>query len=189
MAICASQKAIITHRRYGLQAEIGCVSMTMKIPLAKIEQGIKLALAKCEEHLTSAEILASKSALGNAVESLEFAIEEFGRAVALIEKLKSGSEDVEKKLFNSHDYKYNKAWTVLPTRLKTIYEGSSDPAVFDPKIFDAGKETISPRTRLDATHVSYDEKAQEWTTGVRVDKDKIQQIVDQIRRSKATLTW
>lgn len=106
--------------------------MTMKIPLTKIEQGIKLALEKCDEHLASAEILASKGALSDAVVSLEFAIEEFGRAVALIEKHKLDSEDVEKKLFNDHDYKYNKAWTVLPASLKTIYEGTFDPTVFDP---------------------------------------------------------
>lgn len=163
--------------------------MTVKISLSKIEEGIKLALEKCDEHLASAEILASRGALGSAVVSLEFAIEEFGRAIALIEKYKAGSEDVERKLFIDHDYKYNKAWTVLPTSLKTIYEGSFDPAVFDPKIFDAGKETISPRTRLDATYVNYDEKTREWKVGVRADRDKIQKIIDEMNKSKATLTW
>jgi AbiV family abortive infection protein len=167
----------------------------MKISLSKIQEGIKLALEKCDEHLASAEILASRGALGSAVVSLEFAIEEFGRAIALIEKYKAGSEDVEKKLFIDHDYKYNKAWTdnkawtVLPTDLKTIYESSFDPAVFDPKIFDVSKETISPRTRLEATHVNYDEKTQKWKVGIRVDRERIQKIIAEINKSKATLTW
>jgi len=163
--------------------------MSIKIPLSKIEEGIKLALQKCDEHLASAEILASKSALSNAVVSLEFGIEEFGRAVALIEKHKAVSEDIETKLFTDHDYKYNKAWTVLPSGLKTIYEGSFDPAVFDPNVFHTGKETISPRTRLDATYVNYDEKTREWKVGIRADKDKIQEIINEIKQSKATLTW
>lgn len=165
------------------------VSMSKKIPLTKIEDGIKRALEKCDEHLASAEILASKDLMNNAVVVLEFGIEELGRAVALIEKFKIGSEDIEIKLFTDHDYKYDKAWTVLPISLKTIYEGSFDPAVFDPNVFDAGKETISPRTRLDATYVNYDEKTQEWKAGVQASKDKIQKIIDEIRQSKATLSW
>jgi AbiV family abortive infection protein len=153
------QKTIIdVKHNVSLAESSGVTFMSIKIPLPKIKEGIKLAFQKCDEHLRSAEILASKGALPNAVVCLEFGIEEFGRAIALIEEHKAGSEDIETKLFTDHDYKYNKAWTVLPQSLKTIYEGSFDPAIFDPNIFDVGKETISPRTRLDATYVSYDKK-------------------------------
>jgi hypothetical protein len=98
--------------------------MTMKIPLVKIGEGIKLALRKCDEHLDGAEILADNGILSGAVALLEFAIEEFGRAVALIERHKVGSENIERKVFSDHEYKYDKAWTSVPANLKTIYEGS-----------------------------------------------------------------
>ena len=163
--------------------------MSIKISLTKTREGIKLALEKCEEHLASAEILTTRDDLSNAAALIEFAIEEFGRAVALIEKLKTGSEEIDRKLFTSHDYKYEKAWTVLSSDLKTVYEGTFDVSAFNKAYFDVGKETISPRTRLDATYVNYDEKNQEWKVGIRADKEKLRSIINGIRESIKNLRW
>ena len=160
----------------------------MNIPLEKVKQGVELSKQKCLYHLTSAEVLA-KNQPSNALVLLEFAIEEFGRAIALNENIKSGSTEVDNALMRNHQYKYEKAWTVLPQKLKAVYEGSFDPAIFDPSIFDAGMETISPQTRLDATFVNWDEKAQDWKDTIRADSDKILGISKQIRESLGTITW
>lgn len=120
---------------------------------------------------------------------LEFAIEEFGRSVAFNKNVKNGSVEVDNSIMRSHERKYDEAWTVLPEKLKTVYEGSFDPAVFDPEIFDCKKETISPETRLDATFVNWDEKAQKWKNNIRADPEKIVAISKEIRASIGTIIW
>jgi len=165
--------------------------MTIKIPLEKLREGIQYSLKKSEEHLVGAEVLIERNLLSGAVALIEFAIEEFGRAQALREKLRKGSEDVERSLFSSHDYKYEKAWTVLPEELKTIYEGTFDTAVLGEAtlgemalgetVSGVEKETISPRTRLDATFVNYDEHEKEWKVGVPAEKEKLEIIIKGIR--------
>ena len=161
----------------------------MRISLEKIRQGVTLSKQKCIEHLSSAELLASNGLANNAVVNLEFAIEEFGRAIALNENLKNSETNVDDNLQKDHLCKYNKAWTVLPVELKTIYEGTFDPVVFDPAIFDTGKETVSPKTRLDATFVNYNQETEEWETGVRANPNKIFEISKQIKASIGAVTW
>jgi hypothetical protein len=161
----------------------------LKIPLEKIREGTNLSKQKCLEHLDCAEILASNKLSSNAMIHLEFAIEEFGRSVAFNKNVKNGSVEVDNGIMRSHKRKYDEAWTVLPEKLKTVYEGSFDPAVFDPEVFDCKKETISPETRLDATFVNWDEKAQEWKNNIRADPEKIVAISKEIRASIGTITW
>jgi AbiV family abortive infection protein len=163
--------------------------MSFKMTRDKICEGMKLALKKCDDHLSSVEILISKGALDDAVVLIEFAIEEFGRAVWLSEKLKTGSTNVEKKLQFDHKFKYDKAWLVLPEGLKTIYLNSFDVTAFSGVEFDTGKETISPMTRLDATYVNYSEKTQQWKTGIRADAKKLLEIVEGIRKCMQQHTW
>lgn len=155
--------------------------MSIRISLEKIREGIEHALRKSAQHLAGAQACISEDIFDGAIALIEFAVEEFGRAVALREKLETGSEVVEKKLFESHVYKYNKAWTVLPSELKTVYEGSFDVTIFDPAIFDAGKESISPGTRLEAIFVGYNEVTGEWKTGIRANKQKLERLVEAIR--------
>ena len=159
--------------------------MTMRIPSEKIVEGIKVSLGKAKQHLLSAEVLVTKNFLNNAAVLIEFAIEEFGRAVALREKLQAGSEDIERALFTNHHLKYEKAWSVLPHELKIIYEGTFSPLDFHPDDFDAGMETISPQTRLDATFVHFDEHTQEWKKGIQIDPEKLLIIIKEIRENVA----
>ena len=162
---------------------------SLKIPLEKIKEGVHLSKQKCLEHLDCAELLASNNLPGNAMILLEFAIEEFGRSVAFNKNLRSGSPEVDNSIMRSHKSKYDEAWTVLPQKLKTVYEGSFDPAIFDPNIFNCRKETISPETRLEATFVNWDEKTQEWKDSIRADPEKIIAISKEIRASIGTITW
>ena len=82
--------------------------MTVKISSEKIAEGIKVSLEKAEEHLTGAEVLIENKNINNAVVLVEFTIEEFGRAVALREKLQERTEDVETDLFTFKRYKNGK---------------------------------------------------------------------------------
>ena len=163
--------------------------MTVKISSEKIAEGIKVSLEKTEEHLTGAEALIKNKNTNNAVVLVEFAIEEFGRAVALREKLQKRSENVETYLFTNHAYKYDKAWSVFPIEMKTIYEGSFSPLDFQPDKFDSRSETISPRTRLDATFVNYDKVTQEWNKGIQADPERLVSIIKKIREEIANFKW
>jgi len=163
--------------------------MTVKISSEKIAEGIKVSLDKTEEYLTGALVLIENKNIDNAVALVEFAIEEFGRAVALREKLQERTEDVETDLFTNHAYKYDKAWSVLPIEMKTIYEGSFSPLDFHPAESDAGREAISPRTRLDATFVNYDKVTQEWKKGIQADPEKLASIISKIREEIANFKW
>ena len=156
--------------------------MSMRISLKKIREGVEHSLEKSTQHLEGAEACLSEDIFDGAVALIEYSVEEFGRAVALREKLETGSEEVERKLFWSHEYKYNKAWTVLPNDLKIIYEGTFATAVLgDEAVFEVGKESISPRTRLDAIFVNYDESLDAWKTGIQANKQKLNRIIEGIR--------
>ena len=162
--------------------------ITVKIPLEKIQEGIGISLRKCEEHLSGAEVLIEKDFINDAVALIEFAIEEFGRAVYLRERLQMGSGTIEESLETSHQLKYDKAFSVLPKELKTIWEGFS----YFPKEYWGGgywgegywggrKETISPRTRPNAIFTHFDETTQTWQSGIRADEEILRYIIDTLR--------
>ena len=158
-----------------------------KIPQEKIGEGIGISLKKSLKHLEGAEALVSLNLLNDAVDLVEYAIEEFGRAVYLKERLENGLEDVEKSLETSHWLKYDKAFSVLPTELKTIWE-STIPPQFPPQYFPKGyfpitKETISPLTRLNAIFPYFDEKTQSWHDGIVVDGSKLLEIIKALREN------
>ncbi|MDT8781954.1 MAG: hypothetical protein IAX22_04830 [Candidatus Bathyarchaeota archaeon] len=161
----------------------------MKIPLEKIKEGRELSKKKCIDHLDVAELLASNGFTDNSVISLEFAIEEFGRIVAFNENLKNKSDEIDDRIMKNHEFKYNLAWGVLPKELKILYEGTFDPAIFDPEIFDCAKETISPQTRLNATFINWDNRTNDWKDTINVDAKKISEISIQIKKSLETMTF
>ena len=73
--------------------------MTVTISSTKMREGIEHSLKKCCEHLLGAEALISINNLNDAVVLTGFAIEEFGRPVALGEKLELGSDACAVELF------------------------------------------------------------------------------------------
>jgi len=154
--------------------------MARKIPLSDLPTGIILALRTSLQKLDDAELLISKESFEDAVILIQFALEEFGKAVALREKLENGIEQVEDNLFRNHTYKENKAWSVLPSGLKTIYEGTFSPQDFSPQDFDTGKETISHQTRVNATFVDW--VAGNWTTGIQAESDKLLRLINGLKK-------
>lgn len=168
------------------------MSKEKKITEAKIKEGIVISLQTAKKHLDSAELLINNNFLDNAVGPIEFAIEEFGRAVYLRERLQKGLETIEDVLEKSHWLKYDKAFSVLPKDLKTIWEdtifGAFPKGYWPNGYWPKGwwgegivKETISPLTRLNAIFTCFDEKTQTWQSGIKTDGKKLMAIVNEIR--------
>lgn len=154
--------------------------MTRKIPLTDLPSGIILALRTSAQKLDDAELLISKESFEDAVILIQFALEEFGKAVVLRENLEKGNEQVGDDVFRNHPYKEDKAWSVLPSDLKTIYEGTFSPQDFSSQDFDTCKETISHKTRINATFVDW--VAGNWKTGIQAEPDKLIRLIKGLRK-------
>jgi exonuclease VII small subunit len=77
----------------------------------KIKEGILISINKAKQHLDAAELLINGNFLDDAIAAIEFAIEEFGRAVYLKERLDKGLETIEGALDKNHWLKYDKAFS------------------------------------------------------------------------------
>jgi hypothetical protein len=167
------------------------MSKEVKISQDKLRTGISISLDNSLKHLDGAEVLIEKDFLDCAVILIWFAIEEFGRAVYLRERLQKGLESFEKSLEIRHDVKYDKAFSVLPPELKTIWKntfGGYWGDYWGGTYWGGGywgestkKESISPSTRLKPVYSHFDEKTQTWQTGILADKEKLKWIVSQIK--------
>jgi hypothetical protein len=159
----------------------------VKISQDKLRTGIALSLDNSLKHLDGVTALIEKDCLDCAVILTWFAIEEFGRAVYLRERLQKGVNTIEETLERSHKLKYEKAFSVLPTELKTIskdiFGGYWGKGYWGGGYWgeSAKKETISPETRLKPIYLHFDEKTQQWERGIIADKEKLKQIVSKMK--------
>jgi hypothetical protein len=175
-----------------------------KIPKEKIEEGIQLSLKKSSEHLDGANALIEKNLLDDSVAMIEFGIEEFGRAVILREMLNEGRETVKIRAWKNHDFKYKRAFLVLPLKTKTIWEqtvpymsamiaGRRMGALSARNVLGyphrKEMETISPEARINAIFIDYDEETQRWQNGVRANDDKLKLVIADIRENIATFKF
>jgi hypothetical protein len=168
------------------------MSKEKKIPKAKLEEGITISLKRASKHLDGAEVLLNNEFLDDTVALVEFAIEEFGRAVYLRERLKNGLDSIEKAIEKDHWLKYNKAFSVLPAELNTIWKdtlfGHFPKGYWPENHFPEGywgekviKERISPSTRLNAIFPYFDENSQSWQDGINIDGNKLLKIITILR--------
>jgi len=158
------------------------MSKEIKISQGKLRDGIAISMDNSLKHLDGVEILIEKDLLDCAVILIGFAIEEFGRAVYLRERLQKGSETIEEVIERSHKLKYDKAFSVLPKELETIWSRSGPLLhMMEFPFFPYKKEVISPSTRLKPIYLHFDEKTQEWQRGILVDKEKLKLIVNEIK--------
>lgn|SRR4030067_2235438 len=165
----------------------------IKISQDKLRNGIALSLDSSLKHLDGATALIERNCLDCAVILTWFAIEEFGRAVYLRERLNKRLDTIEEALERNHKLKYEKAFSVLPPELKTIwkethggYWGRGD--YWGRGYWGGGywgestkMETLSPSTRLKPIYLHFDEKTQNWERGILADKEKLKQIVSRMK--------
>jgi AbiV family abortive infection protein len=175
-----------------------------RIPIAKMQEGIDCSLKKSMEHLASAEVLICKKLLNGSVALIEFAIEEFGRAVILREMLRNNTETIERRYWYNHDYKYNAAFRELPKELKTIWAkvipvgtatvgrammatatvGAVGATIGRSRYsVNRREEMISPEARCDAIFIDFNEVTQIWANGIKANGRKLESIMGKLRIS------
>jgi AbiV family abortive infection protein len=176
-----------------------------RIPIAKMQEGIDLSLKKSMEHLDGAEALISKKLLNGSVALIEFAIEEFGRAVILRNMFRNNLETIEQKSkWKNHNHKYKEAFTVLSTNLQTIWEktfpsmvtvgagiatAGASAATIGRRTATIGrghglktkKEMVSHDTRCNAIFVDFVEDTQKWRTGTNASSRKLEYIIGELK--------
>lgn len=161
------------------------------IPKDNIQQGIAISLDTAQRHLECSKFLVEKGFHQNAVEIIEHAIEEFGRAVYLRERLEKGLETISSYIQTKHDLKYNKAFTVLPPKLKIIWEFPTQlsEAYINTDLSLRYNEHITHKKREDVVFVKYNERTKQWQNGIMVDGKKLAAIIEEIRNCILEFTW
>jgi AbiV family abortive infection protein len=159
----------------------------IEIPKARIQEGIDLCKTNIIDFLNDAKLMIAEKRLNHAYVSIEFAIEEFGKAIMLRESLESSTTDpviVRDSVFKSHKGKSEKAWSVLDSKFKTIYdEGYFDEAFFDFKYFETNTKA-SHDTRLQCAFVDYD--GHRWFIGRNIKEKLLNELINHIESKIAS---
>lgn len=164
-------------------------TMARQIPRDRVEEGLSLCRRQISDLVDTARIILRGDTAGLYLRFvyllLQYAIEEFGKALMLKEEfLRNSSETLRFDKWVSHEYKFNKAWDVLDKGLKVVHEGAFDTSAFDPAIFDTNVEA-SHRLRLEAGYVDYVERKGEWTRITHIqkwDRDRFLLLADDLER-------
>lgn len=141
------------------------------------------------DYLNEAKLIAQKGSSHHAYVSVQFAIEELGKALRLKDELQRNPSDpveVPDVIFGknggrSHKLKFERATKLLNPDLLWVCKGIFNRKIFSPKVFDVGKEA-SPETRLRNAYVGFDEKKQKWYIGCRIDKSKLNDLIQSIEQ-------
>lgn len=133
-----------------------------------MQEGIDLCKKNILDFLEDARLLIERGRLNHAFVSVEFAIEELGKIVMLKEALTSSDAEpvlVEEDVFRKHRGKSKKAWTVLDSKFRAIYdEGHFNDEYFDFRDFFTDTKA-SHETRLQCAFVDFDESGSKWHIG------------------------
>lgn len=160
------------------------------------QEGIDLCRENVLDYLNEAKIIARKGLLHHAYVSVQLAIEETGKAIWLKDELNNSSTDPVnipdvvfgkgKNARKSHWVKFERASKMLDPDLLWVCKGIFNRKIFDPKIFNAGREA-SPKTRLLNAYVHFDEKRQKWYIGCNVDKSKLNALIRKVEQVVSAL--
>jgi len=147
-----------------------------------MQEGIDLCKANVIDFLKDAKLIIAEKRLNHAYVSVEYAIEEFGKAEILKEVLQSSEGDpmiVSARVFKSHKYKDDKAWTILDPKFKTIYDEESDfdDTDFDYKDFQTDTKA-SHATRLHCAFVDCDHSG--WYLGRNLNEELLNNLINHI---------
>jgi AbiV family abortive infection protein len=168
--------------------------LDLKIPREMYRQGIDLCKKNVLDYLDEAETIAQKGHLQHAYVLVQLGIEETGKIVWLREEQQKNTADpvcVPDVIFGkdggkSHRKKHEKTLTVLKPELLRVCRGPFDPAIFDPRIFDVGREA-SPETRLVNAYVGFDDRSKRWFLGCEIDWSKLDRLINHVRQVVSTL--
>jgi len=140
---------------------------------------IEMCLLNSSQFLADANLIHSqnkRSKYDHSVASVQFAIEEFGKASILNKELQESEEDVievPNNLFGgrgSHQLKETEAWTNLSPELRVLARKAFEPDCFDPRFFVTRDVELSHEERLQCLFVDFKDGIP--TLGVVVENDK-----------------
>lgn len=169
-----------------------------EIPRAKIQQGVDLCKKNIFVFLSTAEILLKSDNLGHAAMNVEFAIEEFGKALMLKDEYEKRTDPVQvaDSVFRSHHRKSERAWksgdpSALDSKFKMISDGGFERS-------DDGKQgfsraftqviNITHYIRLECAFVDYDNSENDWFLGhVEITKERLRNLLEHIREKTTNL--
>jgi AbiV family abortive infection protein len=145
----------------------------MKIPRAKMQDGIDLCRKNVNDFLDTAEILNKAHRTLHAFIAAEFALEEFGKIQILKEAFEKSSSDpvvVNGYYLKRHPDKEEKAWEELDPEYKTIKSGGFEEGFEGEHGIGFEKETTTGHpTRKDVAFVDFDENLGVWHVGREID--------------------
>jgi AbiV family abortive infection protein len=151
------------------------------IPRKLMQNGIDLCKQNISDFLNDARLIITQERLDHAYVFVEFAIEELGKIVMLEEALKSGIGDlvaVNEDVFTKHNQKSEKAWTVLDSKYRTIFdEGCWEEGVWERGVFQQNTEA-SHKTRCECAFVDF--TGSQWILGQDIKKDLLQNLIAHI---------
>jgi len=130
----------------------------------------------------------------HSIASVQFAVEEVGKASKLREKLQESPEDiidVSDNLFGgrgSHQLKEREGWTVLTNCRRIIAEEAFDPKDFNHRDFVTEYVELSHEERLRSLFVDY--KEERVRLGAAFESEKLEELISciekEIERLKAS---
>jgi AbiV family abortive infection protein len=158
----------------------------MKIPRAKMQEGIDLCKKNIHNFLDSAEILNQAHKTLHAFILAEFALEEFGK----IQILKKGFEksvadpiEVNRHDFIDHSEKEKEAWKQLDPKYSIIKVGGFEEGFEGKHGIGFEKETKTGHsTRIDVAFVDFDEDLGVWHIGREIDSLLLQNLIEHLRQ-------
>jgi len=160
-----------------------------KIPRKLVQSGIELCKKNVADYLDDARTIISKGRLCHAYLSVQFAIEELGKAVILKEEYEKSDNDplpVDASVFGEdggrgHKNKASKAWKMLNPSLKILHKGGFGEG-FSEYGFDVDTEA-SHHSRLKCAYVDFVEEERLWWVGETLDESNVLALIDNIEEA------
>jgi len=149
------------------------------IPISSVQKGIEYCKVNVRGYLDDAKALLTKRRIGHAYVSVQFAIEELGKALLLkkrrAEAWKAGKWEISievGKEWKSHNCKAKEAWTLLDPANKILHKRIPRLEIKDTE--------ASPWTRPMCSYVEFNESSQTWQLGPAVDVPKLESLIKNI---------
>ena len=156
--------------------------------LKGLQKGIDLCKKNMLDFLEDAKLIIAEGRLSHAYVMVEFAIEELGKIVMLQEALASDPNDpvkVKGEIFGTHRDKSKKAWKVLDTKYRLIFdEGVFNEGVFERGVFVEDTEA-SHKTRCECAFVDFTGSI--WIVGRDIKKDLLENLIVHIEATVAKI--
>ena len=154
------------------------------IKRAEMTKGIELCKANVTQYLRDAMLLINHSTLSHAYISVQYALEELGKALIFKEKLSADNSDpitiTYREAFKSHSGKTEKALQFLGKGYERVF----DEGVFERGIIERGlavEDTyVEYETRLDCAFVDY--YALMWQNGRDIKKELLLKLINRIKQ-------